>query len=72
MKPNIHPASAPLEWVKSSFSGNNGNCVEAAVLPGGGRALRDSKNPSGPILTFSADEFAAFIAGAVAGEFDQA
>ncbi|MCX4699022.1 DUF397 domain-containing protein [Streptomyces sp. NBC_01373] len=71
MKPNIHPASAPLEWVKSSYSGNNGNCVEVAVLPGGGRALHDSKNPSGPVLTFSADEFSAFMASARAGEFDQ-
>lgn len=72
MKPTIQPASAPLEWVKSSYSGNNGNCVEVAVLPGGGRALRDSKDPSGPMLTFSADEFTAFITGAVDGEFHQA
>lgn len=73
MKPYIETASAcGLEWVKSSYSGNNGNCVEAAVLPGGGRALRDSKNPDGPALVFTGDEFAAFIAGARAGEFGQA
>lgn len=63
MKPTTQPASAPLEWVKSSYSGNNGNCVEVAVLPGGGRALRDSKNPSGPVLTFTDAEFGVFIAG---------
>ncbi|NEC84677.1 DUF397 domain-containing protein [Streptomyces sp. SID12501] len=74
MKPTTQPASAPLEWVKSSYSGNNGNCVEIAALPGGSRALRDSKNPSGPVLTFSGAEFAEFIAGAGAGigEFGQA
>jgi hypothetical protein len=72
MKPHIRPGSRPLEWVKSSYSGNNGNCIEVAALPGGGRALRDSKDPSGPVLTFSADEFNAFVAGAVDGEFHQA
>lgn len=70
MKPTIQPGS--LEWVKSSYSGNNGNCVEVAVLPAGGRALRDSKDPSGPILTFSAEGFGAFVAGASAGEFNEA
>lgn len=70
MKPNIQPGSCPLEWVKSSYSGNNGNCVEVAATPGGGRALRDSKDPSGPVLTFSALEFEAFIAGASTGEFN--
>ncbi|WP_405536289.1 DUF397 domain-containing protein [Streptomyces sp. NBC_00075] len=74
MKPNTQPASTPLTWVKSSYSGNNGDCVEVAALPGGGRALRDSKDPSGPVLTFSGAEFARFIAGAGAGigEFGQA
>ncbi|MEV0480713.1 DUF397 domain-containing protein [Streptomyces sp. NPDC050508] len=72
MKSNSQPASVPLEWVKSSYSGNNGNCVEAAALPGGGRAFRDSKDLAGPIVTLSDSEFAAFIAGAGAGEFGQA
>lgn len=72
MKPSIQPASAPLEWVKSSYSGNNGNCVEVAVLPGGSRALRDSKDASGPALTFSDAEFAAFIAHAGGGWSDEA
>lgn len=70
MKPTTQPGS--LEWVKSSYSGNNGNCVEVAVLPAGGRALRDSKDPLGPVLTFSDAEFSAFVAGAVDGEFHQA
>lgn len=72
MKPNTQPPSTSLEWAKSSYSGNNANCVEVAVLPAGGRALRDSKTPSGPIVTLSDSNFATFIAGAGAGEFDRA
>lgn len=72
MKPTIQPASARLEWAKSSYSGNNGNCVEVAALPGSGMALRDSKDPSGPVLTFSDAEFAAFIASTGTGRFGKA
>ncbi|MFD4785791.1 DUF397 domain-containing protein [Streptomyces sp. NPDC058459] len=70
MKPNIDIASAAgLEWVKSSYSGNNGNCVEVAVLPAGARALRDSKKPHGSALVFSTEEWGTFLAGVEAGEF---
>ena len=55
--------------MKSSFSGTNGNCVEIASLPDGGRAIRDSKNEHGPALCFTSQEWAAFIAGVHAGEF---
>ena len=72
MKPHTQPGSSPLEWVRSSYSGDNGNCVEVAVISGGSRALRDSKDPSGPVLTFSDAEFKAFVTGAVDGEFNQA
>lgn len=50
-----------LEWVKSSFSGNNGNCVEVAKLSGDRRAIRDSKDPYGPSLAFSVDDWSSFI-----------
>ncbi|WUH94134.1 DUF397 domain-containing protein [Streptomyces sp. NBC_00433] len=69
MKPYIESASAPtLEWVKSSYSGNNGDCVEVAALPDGSRALRDSKDPHGPALVFPAGAFAAFVSAAIAGD----
>lgn len=52
-----------LTWVKSSYSGSQGgNCVEVAALPGGGRAVRDSKAPHGPALSLTAAEWAAFTA----------
>lgn len=58
-------------WRKSSFSnGTGGNCVEVADLPDGGRAVRDSKDRSGPALIFTPAEWEAFTAGVRAGEFD--
>jgi hypothetical protein len=42
-----------MSWRKSSFSGGNGgDCVEVASTLG---ALRDSKNPAGPVLTGRVD-----------------
>jgi hypothetical protein len=32
--------------------------------------VRDSKDPAGPMLTFTPDEWTAFIAGAKIGEFN--
>jgi len=61
----------PARWFKSSFSGPNGNaCVEIAVLPDG-IAVRDSKDPSGPVLRFTNQEWSAFLAGVRADEFDR-
>ena len=61
-----------LVWRKASTSTVNGNCVEVARMPGGGVAVRDSKNPDGPMLRFTAAEWSAFAAGVAAGEFDLA
>ncbi len=58
-------------WRKASYSnGNGGNCVEVADLDGGARAVRDSKDPAGPALTFTTAEWVAFTAGVRAGQFD--
>ena len=46
-----------------------GTCVEVASV-GEGVAVRDSKDQNGPILRFTPQEWAAFLAGAKAGEFD--
>jgi hypothetical protein len=59
-----------LVWRKSSHSnGAGGMCVEAAQA-GDQIAVRDSKNPTGPILVFSRGEWEAFLAGTRDGEFD--
>lgn len=51
-----------LTWKKSSFSGSQGNCVEVAKLPEGGRAVRDSKNADGAVLRFGVSQWGAFVA----------
>jgi hypothetical protein len=61
---------APAVWRKSTFSNNTGACVEVAGLPHGTRAVRDSKNPTGAVLSFTATEWSAFTTGIRAGEFD--
>ncbi|MBM0229494.1 MULTISPECIES: DUF397 domain-containing protein [Micromonospora] len=50
-------------WRKSSrSSGNGGNCVEVADNLPGLVAVRDSKNPTGPALTFTLAAWRAFVA----------
>jgi Domain of unknown function (DUF397) len=61
--------SAP-DWIKSSLSFSNSNCVEVASLPDGGVGVRDSKDAGGPVLRFTPDEWHAFLGGARNGEFD--
>ncbi|HVV24441.1 MAG TPA: DUF397 domain-containing protein [Pseudonocardiaceae bacterium] len=48
------------QWYKSSHSGGGNDCVEIASV-GVGTAVRDSKNPRGPILRFGSDGWTAFI-----------
>ncbi|MEU6244817.1 DUF397 domain-containing protein [Streptomyces sp. NPDC047024] len=58
-----------LVFVKSSYSVQNA-CVEVAALPDGGRAVRDSKDVSGPIHRYTRAGWQAFVQGVKAGEFD--
>jgi hypothetical protein len=59
-----------LTWRRSSSSTGNGECVEVAALPDGTVGVRDSKDPDGPVLTFTRAEMRAWLQGVRAGEFD--
>lgn len=48
-------------WRKSSRSGNQGDCVEVAGNLPGVVAVRDSKDPHGPTLTFDASAWQTFV-----------
>lgn len=58
-----------LAWRKATASANGG-CVEVAPLPAGGVAVRDSKDPHGPVLRYTPREWTAFLDGIRNGEFD--
>ena len=67
----VKPDLTGAKWFKSSKSANNGQCVEVAFVDGQ-VAVRDSKNPTGPTLVFTAAEWTAFVGGVAAGEFEAA
>jgi hypothetical protein len=62
-------SDADVRWLKSSLSYANGDCVEVASLPDARIGVRDSKDPHGPVLRFTAAEWTAFIGGVRNGEF---
>jgi hypothetical protein len=70
------PDLSRATWRKSSYSnGTGGSCVEVALLngvPGTAQdiAIRDSKDPNGPALTFIARQWREFTAAIKAHEFD--
>lgn len=56
---STHPSW--LGWRKSSYSsGGEGNCVELAMEKTAG-AVRDSKNPDGPVISLPMRSFQAFL-----------
>ncbi|MEV1091321.1 DUF397 domain-containing protein [Streptomyces microflavus] len=59
------------QWVKSSYSGNGGTCVEWAPRTATATGLvpvRDSKNTTGPVLSIPAAAFSAFVTGVKSGD----
>jgi Domain of unknown function (DUF397) len=56
----IDSADRSISWRKASYSVGNGECVEV-VSALGQVSIRDSKDPEGPVLTYSADAFRSFL-----------
>lgn len=48
---------------KSSYSDQQGDCVEVAQATGGGRAVRDSKNPACGAQFHAPNAWGAFLQG---------
>jgi hypothetical protein len=58
-----------LRWRKSSYSSNGGgNCVEVCTAEAS-VAVRDSKDVTGPALTFTPQAWDTFVTGIRHGEF---
>ncbi|MEV4094338.1 DUF397 domain-containing protein [Streptosporangium saharense] len=66
MIPDLYGA----KFRKSSLSGGGDNCVEVAINLPNLVAVRDSKDPSGPVLRFSISGWDTFVNGAKLGTFD--
>ena len=49
------------EWHKSSYSSQDGNCVEVATNMPGTVAVRDSKDRQGPALAVSWHDWQVFV-----------
>jgi hypothetical protein len=68
----VADAARFTEWRKSSLSSGSDNCVEVAFSVDGHAGVRHSRDHSdGPVLVFTAAEWAAFVGGVRLGEFEQ-
>jgi hypothetical protein len=59
----------PTKWRKSTFSGQNGDCVELAEVADT-VVMRNSNHPDRGDLTFPRGAVAAFVTSCAAGECD--
>lgn len=62
-------SAEPSGWRKSTHSNDNVDCIEVAPVTGD-VAVRDSKDPKGAVLTFSAGAFGKFVAATKKGLVD--
>ena len=56
-----------VRWYKSSYSSDDGNCVEIQLA--GTVGVRDSKDLAGAVLTFPQAAWSAFTSAIRTGEF---
>lgn len=58
-----------VSWMISSRCSNK-SCVEVGRMPDGSVAVRDTKDRGRPPHVYTSQEWADFVAGVKAGEFD--
>ncbi|MEU3573335.1 DUF397 domain-containing protein [Kitasatospora sp. NPDC036755] len=58
-----------LDWFKSSYSSNGGQCIEVSDSMPGVVPVRDSKDPEGPSLAFPVGAWSSFVIAVRSGEF---
>ncbi|MFA1551781.1 DUF397 domain-containing protein [Actinomadura chokoriensis] len=63
------PSPSFLHWRKATASQGSQGCVELAPLPGM-VAVRDSKDPNGPMLVFEHDVWRHMVEQVRSGELD--
>ncbi len=54
------PPTGGPRWRKSKYSTGNGECVEVTATQGR-VSVRDSKDPEGPVLSYSVTAFRSFL-----------
>jgi hypothetical protein len=63
----LHAQPVDVDWHISTFCAA-GNCL-AAGADGDTILVRDTKDPEGRVLTYSRDEWEAFLDGIMSGDF---
>ena len=63
----LHAQPVNVDWHTSTFCAT-GNCLAAGV-DGDTILVRDTKDPNGPVLTYSRAEWDAFLDGVTGGDF---
>ncbi|MEU1928332.1 DUF397 domain-containing protein [Streptomyces sp. NPDC019826] len=61
---------ATENWTKSSYSGGNGACVEVKSPVTQAIAVRDSKAPEGPSLSFVSEAWNTFVRDVASGSIN--
>ena len=67
---HVGDRSDDLQWRISTFSGDQGSCVELALALDGRVAVRNSNHRDAGTVFFTRREMEAWVRGAKAGEFD--
>jgi len=63
-------STLPVTWQKGLRSNNSDACADVAAGPDGMVYMRNSRDPQGPALAYTREEWNALFLGIKDGEFD--